>query len=161
MSIPDLGAIGSVSRKGYEGWTELVDTDFAGINNPVLMQVGKKGDRMTDFPSFSPITVLKRLDRISYKFFQAVTEGIVFKKIFIHYLSTSDKNNLVYFQLELFNVITTHFGDAYKNASDNYPIETITLNYNKIKRVFTPHNEKLIPESPIISCYDLDLAQLV
>jgi hypothetical protein len=61
MQLP--GIQGPVTTKGYEGWIQISDLEFGGIQNGMQMQLGKQMDRFNQQPNFGQVVLVCRSKR--------------------------------------------------------------------------------------------------
>ena len=154
LKIPDI--TGDVQAKDYKDWIQIHSVDFAGINNPAQMLIGRRMDRMLDQPQFAEATLLKSLDKSSSGLFAAGTTAKVFSEIEIHYLASGNPP-FTYAKLKLINATLTHYSEIHDNGS-SYPEEVIRFAYTRIERTYIPRDAKNTTQTPLIAGYDLATA---
>lgn len=157
------GINGNVTTKGYDKWIELESFDF-NVQRKLNTQPGRISNREGSKPSISEIVVTKRLDRASSLIFGEATVGTAKPEVNIHFVTTGDTPQ-AYLEYTLHNVIVsghsvTHnrvFADDHSER-ENYPVENVDLNFDKIEMKVIPFDKNHKPESPIPAGYDLNEA---
>lgn len=161
MKITDIS--GDVTAKGHESWIALESLLFQS-KRIIHTDPGRIADREGTRPTLSEITAIKKMDKSSPLLFSESCVGKAKPEIQIHLCQTASQLN-PYVQITLNNVIVSgyHLDTGYFDQSMqdiqqrkiNYPLETITLNFDKIEVKYIPYNEKNEAQSPIPAAYDL------
>lgn len=147
-------AKGNVKIQGYEGWVELEDIELASITTPATMEIGTKMDPYGHKPYFGQVILVKRMDPTSNIFFEAAHNRKRFDKVTVAYVSSGHPVT-TYAKTELSNVIVTHYSERH---SGEWPLDLISLAYDKIERSYIPHNDDNKPGNQHVTGYDLERA---
>jgi type VI secretion system Hcp family effector len=130
------GVDGEATETNHNKWSELLGFE-QGYHQPVpgstTGPVRRRGDVIVD-----DIRVEKELDKASPKIAEACLKGKVFPKVEIdltnHY---TDAGNVVYYRIELVNVVVTSYTIWSEDVENEYPTETITLTFEEVKVTYT------------------------
>lgn len=157
------GIDGNVTAEGLQNFIELESIDFS-VKRRMHTQPGSIYDREGSRPTLSEITVKKRSDKTTPLLFGEATVGVAKSQVIIKFVNTGSALS-EYMQLTLSNVLVSGF-ELYDEKSfdetaflKQKPIETITLNFDKIEVKYTPYDEKHKAGSPIPAGYDLKTAK--
>lgn len=153
---------GDVSAKGHESWIALEALDF-NVKRLLSTDPGRIADREGTRPIVSEVTITKKMDKSSPYLFGEACVGKAKSEVKIDICQTGNNLN-PYAQLTLSNVIVSSFdinamsSNPYDSTKPPYPMETVTLNFDKIELRYTPYNNQNQPQSPIPAGYDLQAA---
>ena len=156
LNIP--GVEGTVSSENHRGYIEIYDADFLGVSTPITMITGRPTDRMNGSPSFGQIAILKKLDKSSYKLFEAVHSAKVYPSIELHYVTLIGGEQTTYAITKLTNAAFTHYSECF-SSDTGVPEEHIRIAYTQIQRTYKPRSEIGGFQSPLITGYDLEQAK--
>lgn len=132
------GVDGSSQATAYPGWSVL--DAFSQAMHREEPDAGTPRSAPLVFEEFK---IVKRLDKASPKLAEAVCTGKVFPTVQIHLTSgdTGGREPQVYYLYELKNVQITSYQISGSSAgSDSVPTETLSLNFDSIKTVFTEYD---------------------
>jgi type VI secretion system secreted protein Hcp len=152
------GIDGNITAKGHEKWIEILDCSFGVGRGISSTSPGNQSDREAGVPSFTEVSVSKLVDETSPKLFLEACIGKA-KKVLINFCQTGDtvKN---YLEFTLTDVLIS--GYSFQSESgEGHPTESLTFNFSKIEKKYTPYNDKHEPGSPIPAGYDLIAAQKI
>jgi type VI secretion system secreted protein Hcp len=157
---------GDVTAKGHENWIALNDVDF-NVKRQLSTDPGRIADREGSRPAISEITLTKKMDKSSPHLFSESCVGKAKSEVKIDICQTNDSLT-PYAEVTLNNVIvsgydvttdnyTTHTDKDGKSTQvkEKYPLEKITLSFDKIELRYTPFDSQNNPQSPIPAGYDL------
>jgi type VI secretion system secreted protein Hcp len=162
---------GGVTAEGLEKAIELHSFAF-NVKRKMYTQPGAIYDREGSRPAISEITITKRVDRTTPLFFGEATVGLAKPKMIIKFVNTGSVLS-EYLTITLYNVLVSGYsitdqGTLLHASPENVlasavekPIETITLNFDKIEIKYTPYDEKHKAGSPIPAGYDLKGAKAI
>lgn len=151
------GAVGSVSAEGYQGWVECDSLHFK-VNRHAHMPVGRPQERERSEAAFSELVIAKQQDGSSHLLFQYACTGRVFEKIELHVCST-DTLITPHSKYTLSNVVITHFEQF--GSSAELPSELLHFNYTKLECAYIARDATNTSQSPKITGYNLETAQLM
>jgi len=154
MKIPNVP--GHVTTQGYKDWIKVYDVEFGGVKNGARMTVGKMCDRVSNYPRFSQISLLKPMDKSSTKLFTAAHSAEVFPSLELNYVTTG-KDPSAYSKIKLSDVIISHYSEYM--GEEGYPEELLMISYSKIERTYIPREANNQPGSPMTVGYDLEQGQ--
>lgn len=152
LKVPNVS--GNVTTKGFSGWTEVDDLEFAGVDAPAKMQVGQGVDRNVSRPTFGQVTILKQQDQSSIAFFDAAHSGENFSELEFDYVS-SGSTPVTYGKLILKDAMVTHYSDRHNSEAKGTPRELIRFAYSQMQRTFTPRTSDNKLGSPSSTGYDI------
>ena len=144
------GINGDVTAKGHEKWIAINGFKF-GVKRTLSTDPGRIADRESSRPSISEVTLTKRMDQSSPLLFGESCVGKAKPQIKIHVCQTDSSLN-PYAEITLSNAIVSQYQvDSHASADEGelYPIETISLSFDKIEVRYTPHDSQNKPQSPI------------
>lgn len=156
---------GDVTAKGHENWIALQSINFD-VKRLISTDPGRISDREGTRPAISEITVTKKMDKSSPLLFGEACVGKAKSQAQIDVCQT-DSSLSAYAQLTLNNVIVSGYRLIMDNSLEkennnhHYPVEKITLSFDKIELRYTPYNSQNQAESPIPAGYDLKQAVAV
>jgi len=156
------GIDGDVTAQGHENWIALKSLDFD-VKRIISTDPGRIADREGTRPSLSEINLTKKTDKSSPLLFSEACVGKAKSEVKIHICQTGNSLS-PYLELTLNNVIvSSYYFDCNEFNTDdkkhsNYPVETVTLSYDKIEVRYTPYDSKNQAQSPIPAGYDLKQA---
>jgi type VI secretion system secreted protein Hcp len=130
------GVDGEATEANHNKWSELLAFE-QGYEQPshgaATGPVRRRGDVIVD-----DITITKELDKASPKIAEGCLKGKVFPKVEVdltnHY---TDAGNVVYYRLELVNVMVTSYTIGSEDVNNIYPTEIITLDFEEVKVTYT------------------------
>jgi type VI secretion system secreted protein Hcp len=151
MKIPNVQ--GHVTTQGYKDWIKVYDVEFGGVKNGAKMTVGKMSDRISTYPNFSQISLIKPMDKSSTKLFTAAHSAEVFPSLELHYVTTG-KDPSAYSKIKLSDAIINHYSEYM--SEEGYPEELLTISYSKMERTYIPRAADNQAGSPMTVGYDLE-----
>lgn len=122
------GFIGDATVRGHEHETEVYGLGW-GLSVPASTIGGGGG---AGRPSFTPLTLAKRVDRASAKLFQTAAQGRHIPRVRIVLAPPADAANWT-ITIELTDVLVTAFDQRNSGASGEALLETIALDYGAIR----------------------------
>ena len=128
------GVDGESQDRDHRDWIELSSFSQGQYLPPSSAPSGGAARTAAIFEEFA---LKKTLDKASPKLAEAVCTGKVFPKVDIHVARTlSDGTQVTYYTYELKNVIVTsyHVGGS---TQDAVPTESLSLNFEEIKVIYT------------------------
>jgi type VI secretion system Hcp family effector len=155
LKIPNV--TGNVTTKNYNGWTEVDDLEFAGVEAHARMQVGQAIDRNASRPTFGQVTILKQQDKTSNTLFEAVHSGESIDELEFNYVSAGS-TPITYGKLILKDVMVTHFSERHNSEAKSTPRELVRFAYNQIQRTFMPRTSDNKLSSASTTGYDIEKA---
>lgn len=157
------GIDGNVTTQGYQNWIELESFNFS-VQRKLNTQPGRISNREGSKPSVSEVDVSKRLDKSSSLLFGEATVGTAKPTVNIHFVTTSSSPQ-PYLEYTLSNVIVSahainyeHVEPSEDSGTETYPLENVSLNFDKIEMKVIPFDQNHKPQSPIPAGYDLNQA---
>ena len=159
------GIDGNVTAKGLEKYIEL-EQFHSSIKRMMSTRPGVTTDREGAKPSISEITVTKKIDATTPKFFQQATVGTAINEVLIKFINTGASLN-EYYTLTLSNVMISSqtiedvVAPVVKEGDEavkDKPVSTLTLNFDKIEVKYTPFDKENQAGSPIVASYDVATA---
>lgn len=152
------GINGNVTTKGYENWIELESFAFH-VHRKLNTQPGRVSNREGSKPSVSEVDVSKRLDKSSSLLFGEATVGTAKPTVNIHFVTTNASPQ-PYLEYTFSNVIVSGHAIEHQHTetTDNYPLENISLNFDKIEMKVIPFDKNHKAQSPVPAGYDLNQA---
>ena len=120
---------GESTVASHEKWITIESLQF-GVGRGVS-SVGGGGDRETSNPSFSEVTMAKRMDVASTELFMQATCGKSLGKAEIHFIQTGGTaaKGQTYLKIELDESLVSSYSVA---SSGERPEENFSLNFTKI-----------------------------
>lgn len=157
------GIDGDVSAKGHEQWIQC-ESFHVNARRKLNTQPGRTVDKEGSRPTISEVTVTKRMDQASPKLFQESVVGAAHPTVQIDMTTASD-STASFMQYTLSNAIVSSYqvqdstvdGDQFKRHK-RAPVETLTLNFDKIEMRYVPRDANNKPASPMTAAYDLKQA---
>jgi len=158
------GMNGNVTAKGHEQWIQLKSIDF-NVQRNLSSEPGRLADRESTRPTVSQFTITKKMDQTTPLLFSESCVGQAKPEIKID-ICQSGSQLTPYMQYTLSNVIVSGYQvgtpeTTPDQAGSEYPVETVTLSFDKIEMKYTPFDEQNKPQSPIPAGYDLKQATAV
>lgn len=151
------GITGSVTTEGYQGWTEVDQLEFNGINVSTSNVVGKAPDRINSRPSFGEYTIVKPMDISSPYLVGCIHSGKVIPKVEIDCVTTGNPP-FTYLKTTLTSVLLNHYSRRHSSAGGK-PIEYISMTYTGIEETLSPRDASNKIGTPITTGYNLTTAQ--
>jgi type VI secretion system secreted protein Hcp len=152
--ILDMGDApkGESTLKGYEGKMELLS-----FSHGVAMQVTgdmSNTERTSGKPNHQDMTVTKYLDQASPVLTQSCCEGKGFKKVDI-IIGRNDSGAVIeLMRYTLANVLISSISVG--GGGGDKPVETVTLNYNKIGWTYTSQHKEVGKNGVVDGKWDLE-----
>ena len=156
MSITDIfldldGIEGESTDEAFKGKIELTGFNFGVTNSGTMAKGGGGGTGKADFQN---ITLNKVIDKSSPKLFKAAATGEHIKKATISVRKASGKGNqYVYASYALEEVMVTGYTTA-SIQEGPVLVETVTLDFTRIKVTYTPQKADGTPEGAVPAGYD-------
>jgi type VI secretion system secreted protein Hcp len=151
--IMDMGSDvrGESSLPGYEGKIELLS-----FSHGVAMQMTgdiSVSERTSGKPNHQDMTVTKYLDALSPVLNQACCEGKLFPEVEIIIGRNESGKVIELMKYTISNVLIS--SASVGGGGGDRPVETVTLNYNKITWRFTSQNSVAGEDEAIVGKWDL------
>jgi type VI secretion system secreted protein Hcp len=128
------GDANEAEHKGAQGWIKLAGFSFGSGRN-IATRTGRVADREASTGQVGEITITKEMDVASMYLFMGTCLGAG-QKMNIHVTRAGpDKKEITYLKYELDNALLTNY--SYGSGGAN-PVETVTINFTKIKMEYTP-----------------------
>jgi type VI secretion system secreted protein Hcp len=127
------GIEGEAQDKDHKGWSELLSFE-QGISNPIdedRIHRRQRGALVED------IICVKELDKSSPKIAESACKGKVIPTVQLHFTDSYSNENVVYYKYELTNVRITSYSVGSENLDEEYPKESIGLDFEEIKVTYT------------------------
>lgn len=160
------GIDGDVTAKGHENWISLQSIRF-NVKRFLSTDPGRISDREGTRPALSEIIINKKMDKSSPLLFGESCVGKAKSQIQIDICQTDSSLN-TYAQFTLNNVIISGYDLNADETVDHshperrhYPLETVSLSFDKIEVRYIPYNSQNQAQSPIPAGYDLKQATSV
>jgi type VI secretion system secreted protein Hcp len=158
LTIPGMAAIymkiedikGEVTTKGYEGWIEVHSAAFS-VSREIAEPTGGISDRESGRARFSDFSVTKIADSTTPLLFLESVLGSG-KQVDIHFTKAIDAAVQPYYTITLSDVLVSGFSQS---SGGDVPMESMSLNFTKIKTSFTPTDPKGGTGTPITRGYDI------
>ena len=158
------GIEGNITVKGHEKWIQIQSLDFA-ASRSLNTQPGNASNREGSRPTLSEMVITKVMDSTSPLLFKESVVGTAKSAIKIE-LTTAVDNLSTYMQYTLSNAIISGYKvsqhpshekeqEGEHNKKTQYPIEEISINFDKLEKRFTAYDANNQPQSPISTGYDL------
>ena len=147
------GITGSATHSGYEGWIELEHVDFTGITQAVEHVVGRAANRVSSFPSFGQVEIMKHVDDSSLALFQGASSAKVFPSVEIDFVTSGDPS-FTYEEIVLTDVIFSFYQELNSRGAHK-PLELLNLHYTEIQKTYYPRGADNTAGSPQRAGYDL------
>lgn len=126
------GIPGEALDEKYKDCIEITGYGF-GMHQSTSATASSSGGASSGRTSLSDFTFTKSLDKASCKIIEAVCSGKHLSQVVLM-LHRAGGDKLKYFEITLEEVIISNYS---QNANDGVPIETISLNYGRIKTTYT------------------------
>ena len=152
MHLP--GVQGSATIDGYDGWIQLMSADFH-INRDIHTTTGQVRGRNVGIPSWSELTITKKLDGASHAFFTRACNGKVYDEVELHLCTTGGETN-PHVKHTLSNVIVSHMQTIMQDQAQQ--LELIRLSFTKIETTHIAYDASGHPQAPHVSGYDIERA---
>ncbi len=159
------GIDGNVTTQGYENWIELDTFNFK-VQRHLNTQPGHVANREGTKPNISEIVVTKHFDKSSSRLFGEATVCTAKAQVKISFVTTSNTPT-AYLEYTLSNVIISGHDICCKKQPsiseqhNDFPIEHVYLNFDKIEMKVIPFDKNHKPQSPIPAGYDLSKATAI
>ena len=129
------GFDGESMDKDHKGWCDILAFE-QGVSKP--SQGASGSTRRRGAVIFEDIVIVKELDKTSPKLQEACWKGNTIPKVEIHITEYfRDAGDVVIYQYELKNVMITSYLIGSEDVENEYPTETMTLNFEEIKITYT------------------------
>jgi type VI secretion system secreted protein Hcp len=132
------GIKGDVTTEGFSDWIELSSLNWGMDRTVGTAQRGSKSRESTE-PQFHELVVTKAYNVASPKLFLAAV-GPLDHEVEIKFTTTADGKVETYLAMKLEDVAFSHYSIS---SSGDMPVETLSLNYDKITKTFTAHDTKV------------------
>lgn len=144
------GIEGEITAAGHEKWIELTNFSWGEARGLTGGQGGSTRESGT--VSISDVVITKMADCASPKLFIAGATGTVDKVVKIDFVRTAKGEEQVYMQYTLTGTGVSSYSIA--GGGEDRPIETMTLNFDKIEFKYNAIGDDLTGNPEIVS-YDL------
>lgn len=144
------GIEGEITAAGHEKWIEL--TNFSWGEARGLTGGAGGSTRESGTVSIADVSITKMADCASPKLFVAGATGTVDKVVKIDFVRTAKGEEQVYMQYTLTGTGVSSYSIA--GGGEDRPIETMTLNFDKIEFKYNAIGDDLTGNPEIVS-YDL------
>lgn len=148
------GVDGESAAKGVEKWIRLESFSFGVSNSGDGGRGGGGGAGKSDF---SDVSVMKLVDKSSPILMLKCAKGDHISKAQL-VARKAGGNQEVYFDVTLDNVFVSSVQQSGATGSDVRPSESVSLNFSKIKMVYSEQDDKGTVGKPTEFAYDLKAA---
>jgi len=122
---------GETAEKSHPDWIEVLSFSHS-MENVVSTSSG--GSRTAGKAFLNDFAITKTLDKSSPKIAEALTTGKAIPKV---ELELTNGAGVIYLKYELVNVIISSYSMSGVGDSSDRPMESISLNYQKIKMTYS------------------------
>jgi type VI secretion system secreted protein Hcp len=130
------GVNGEATETNHINWCELLAFEHGYEQSSHGATTGMA--RRRGSATVEDMTLVKELDKASPKIAEACLTGKVFATVEIELVRYyGETGNIVYYRYELTNVLVTSYTIGSEDVNNEYPIETILLNFEEIKVTYT------------------------
>jgi type VI secretion system secreted protein Hcp len=148
------GINGDVTETKHSNWVELASCQW-GVGRGISSSVGSSAERESTAPSISEIVVTKENDVSSGKLMQEALSGHG-KTVKIDFTRTYKDSQEIYLTIELTNTIISGYSHS---SSGERPMETLSLNFTKIRYTTTQMKPDGTQGDPDHVIYDMATAK--
>ncbi len=143
MYLKIEGIEGEASDRAHSAWIDVLSVEWGAKGTPVratmAVQQGGAERKRPGRVKYGDITLKKGYDASSPKLAEACATGKHIPSVIIEY-TTSEADGSKYMRVELQDVVISSYGiDA---TGGDRPMESISLNYAKIKTTYIPQGER-------------------
>ena len=131
------GIQGEALDEHHQGWIETTGYAF-GASQSISSTASSAGGATAGRTTLSNFTFSKRLDKASCRLLQASCAGEHLQNVTLT-LHRAGGDKLKYYEVVLEEVL---IADYSQSAEEGEPLETIQLNYGRIKTIYTQQNRK-------------------
>lgn len=136
------GIDGEASDEAHSNWIDVLSVDWGAMQTPARANLAPpQRDAVRQRPGrvkYGDITLTKSYDKSSPKLVEACAKGTHIPSIVLE-LTTSEADGSRYMRVELQDVIISSYGI---DATGDRPMESISLNFAKVKTTYIPQNER-------------------
>ncbi|WP_426140675.1 Hcp family type VI secretion system effector [Pseudomonas sp. DWP3-1-2] len=130
------GVPGETLSAGYENWIELEDFELS-ANQTASATATSSGGATSGRAYMRDMLVRKLVDNATPKLHEACCSGKHFNKVSLHVFRAGD-SKVKYLEIQLEEVIISSFSLLGNGGTANaFPSELLTLNYGRIKMVYS------------------------
>ena len=137
------GIDGEAKDEAHSDWIDVLSVDWGAMATPVraaraVRQRGGERARMVGRMTIGDVTLTKSYDKSSPKLAEACANGTHIPKLSLEW-TTSAADDSRHMRVELEDVTISSYGI---DATGDRPIESISLNYAKVKTTYIPQDER-------------------
>jgi len=132
------GIKGPITADGFKDWIELSSLNW-GVDRTIGTAARSSTSRESSEPNFHEVVVTKEYCVASPKLFLAAV-GPLDHEVEIKFTTTADGKMETFLTIKLEDVAVSHYS---LTSSGNMPVETLSLNYDKVTKTFTGHDPKV------------------
>jgi len=127
------GVDGESADDKHKGWIEVLSYSF-GVSQPASGSASTSGGATRERANFQDLSIVKSLDKASPKLMQSCASGEHFQKATLE-LCRSGGDKMKYMEYVMEQLIVSSCSQG--GGKGGEPIESIALNYGKIKETYT------------------------
>ncbi|MBN1610131.1 MAG: type VI secretion system tube protein Hcp [Polyangiaceae bacterium] len=151
MSLKIKGIDGESPIKGHEKEIEVLSfsigaTQSATAHHGTGSTAGKA--------NIQDLSITKRVDKSSPLLFGALCKGSHLEEAVLTCEKSSGDKSIPYLKITLSNALVSSTSTG-ASSSDDVVLETVTLNFAKIKKEYTPQGAKGTPEGAVTQTWDV------
>ncbi len=144
------GIDGDATHDEHKKWITVESLNW-GVGRAISTMAGSTKNREASEPSVAEVTIAKQMDGSSVYLFQESCTGQAGKEVKIHMVSTGSPGQ-TYLEYTLSDTLVS--GYSVSSGGDR-PMESVTLNFNKVLMKYIPLESNNESGSPITKGYDL------
>jgi len=144
------GIDGDATHDEHQSWITVESFQW-GVGRAIATPVGSTKNREASEPSVAEVTISKQMASDSVYIFQEACTGQVGKEVKIHLVSTGSPGQ-TYLEYTLTDTLVS--GYSVSSGGDR-PMESVTLNFNKVEMKYIPLESNNESGSPVTKGYDL------
>lgn len=146
------GIDGESTRKGYEKQIPILSFSWGGSNPATIGVTGGGGGGKGQL---SGLSVMKKTDASSPKFFQKCMEGEHIKKASLTLLKAGGKEAIDFIKYDLETVYIESVQYSGSQGGDDSPLESVSLVCGKVTYTYTPQTATGTKGSPVVGQWDV------
>ncbi len=144
------GITGDATHDEHQEWITVESLSW-GVGRAISTPVGSTKNREASEPSVAEVTISKQMSSDSVYLFQESCTGQVGKEVKIHLVSTGSPGQ-TYLEYTLTDTLCSGYSVS---SSGDRPMESVTLNFNKVEMKYIPLESNNESGSPVTKGYDL------
>jgi type VI secretion system secreted protein Hcp len=130
------GIPGESTDDKHKEWIEILSFSH-GISQPTSSTASSAGGAPSERCAHSDFSIMKALDKASPKIYEFCSTGKPVKEVTVE-LCRAGGDKLKYMEFKMEEVIVSNVAPGGNGkGSDNFPTETVSFNYGKIKWTYT------------------------